>query len=119
MFSEERSQGRSRKSIPERPVAFTAVNVTDQADVGINQNILFEQVVLNEGNAFHPHTGVFTAPVSGIYCFQAMVMARPQHHPFHATITHDGVDIVKMAGQEGYEQLLSAFKLGMIFGLEM
>jgi len=84
-------------------VAFTAVKVADQTDVGNNQNILFEKVVLNEGNAFHPHTGVFTAPVSGVYCFQAMVMVRPQSQPFVASITHDGEDIVYTQGQNGYD----------------
>ena len=99
LLSEEISQVRSRRTIPEMPVAFTAVKVTDQTNVGINQNILFEQVVLNEGNAFHPHTGVFIAPRSGIYCFHASVMARPQTNPFHAAISHNGVDVVLMHGE--------------------
>ena len=84
-------------------VAFTAVKITDQTNVGNNQNILFEKVVLNEGNAFHPHTGVFTAPRSGIYCFHTSVTARPQTHPFVASITHEGVDIVYTEGQNGYD----------------
>jgi len=89
-------------------VAFTAARLNDQTNVGINQNILFEKVVLNEGNAFHPLTGVFTAPVSGIYCFHASIMARPQTHPFHASITHEGVDIVRMDGENGYDHSTGA-----------
>jgi len=46
---------------------------------------------------------VFIAPKSGIYCFHASVIARSQTHPFHTAISHDGVDVVLMNGDnDGY-----------------
>ena len=37
--------------------------------LGANQDIVFENVVTNIGNAYHPHHGIFTAPVDGVYVF--------------------------------------------------
>ena len=39
------------------------------AHLGINHIIPFDKVLLNEGNAFNTHTGIFHCPQSGVYLF--------------------------------------------------
>lgn len=50
-------------------VAFTAVLSQHQQHLSIRQKVLFDRVLLNEGNGYSRHTGAFTAPVAGIYLF--------------------------------------------------
>ena len=54
----------------EGPVAFTAaLSARVVEHVGLNETIQFDTVLTNIGNGFDNTTGVFTAPVSGIYMF--------------------------------------------------
>ena len=50
-------------------VAFTAYLDKSLSHLGINHPIPFDKVMLNEGNAFNPHTGMFQCPQSGVYLF--------------------------------------------------
>jgi len=52
-------------------VAFSASFSQDTTPVNIGQNkpIPFSHVSTNTGNGYNPHTGIFTAPVSGLYAF--------------------------------------------------
>ena len=51
-------------------VAFTAYfNESGPINIGDSSPIPFGHVSLNAGNGYDPHTGVFTAPVSGAYLF--------------------------------------------------
>ena len=83
----------------EVPIAFHATNdpgVTTQ--VGKNQNIIFEDIHINAGNAFHVLHGLFIAPRSGIYLFSASVMGHPNSPGVHATIMKNGNSLVNIYG---------------------
>ncbi|XP_053383718.1 complement C1q-like protein 4 [Mercenaria mercenaria] len=49
--------------------AFSAVLTRSLRNLGIQQVIKFDRVLLNDGNCYETHTGMFTAPVAGRYLF--------------------------------------------------
>ena len=56
--------------------AFFAVVAKDQLEhLGVNQNVIFERVITNLGNAYSPHHGVFIAPRSGLYLFSVSILS--------------------------------------------
>jgi len=63
----------------EGPVAFFATLTSHVTHAGRNQTIAFDRVVTNVGNAYNPHVGVVTAPVSGIYVFSVSLLSYPGH----------------------------------------
>ena len=85
----------------EGPVAFTAIKVGNQDNIGINQNILFDHVELNEGNGFHVNQGVFIAPTTGIYVFSFTIMRHPMNSYMHADLMLNGRIIAKAHGAPG------------------
>ena len=48
-------------------VAFSAYLGHDVSGMGIGHTIKCDQILLNDGNAYNPFTGAFTAPASGVY----------------------------------------------------
>ncbi|XP_045211185.2 heavy metal-binding protein HIP-like [Mercenaria mercenaria] len=59
-------------------VAFTAFLDHEITNLGPDHTIQFGAVELNEGGAYSNHTGVFTAPVDGVYLFSFAV---EDYHP--------------------------------------
>ena len=56
--------------IQDATVAFTAVvSKFDVENLGAGQTITFDKIITNIGGAYHNSTGIFTAPVSGVYVF--------------------------------------------------
>lgn len=51
------------------PVAFQAYLRNVQTTPNGHQTIIFDNVELNVGNGYHPTSGVFIAPETGIYAF--------------------------------------------------
>lgn len=60
----------SRKKTP----AFSAV-LTHKQSASANDVIKFNKVYTNIGRGYNPSTGIFTAPIAGVYQFSAVVMS--------------------------------------------
>lgn len=58
------------RSVPVEPNAFYAyLSHHEAASSAVHHIIAFDKVITNVGNAYHPHTGAFIAPRSGLYVF--------------------------------------------------
>ncbi|XP_053403077.1 b(0,+)-type amino acid transporter 1-like [Mercenaria mercenaria] len=62
-------QNRIRRSIVGTNVAFFASITNSIHHLGKDQDIVFDHVVTNIGNAYNQHHGTFVAPVGGTYVF--------------------------------------------------
>ena len=58
--------------------AFFAVLSADVTFEEAFQKIIFDDVLLNEGGHYNSSTGIYTAPITGIYQFFAFIMANPE-----------------------------------------
>ena len=64
-------------------VAFTAIlTPSDLTGLGSGQAIRYDYVITNVGNAYHSTTGIFTAPVSGVYVFNYAILISPDESEF-------------------------------------
>ncbi|XP_043963021.1 complement C1q-like protein 2 [Gambusia affinis] len=50
---------------------------TTKGPVGADETLKFEKVITNIGNGYDPATGIFTAPVTGLYYIRATGIAGP------------------------------------------
>lgn len=85
---------------PEIPVAFHAVMaIHDKAHIGINQHIVFEDELLNLGNAYHKLHGTFIAPISGIYVFSVSIMTSVDPYPeVQASVMKNTTELARVFG---------------------
>ncbi|OWF36043.1 complement C1q subcomponent subunit B-like isoform X2 [Mizuhopecten yessoensis] len=56
-------------------VAFTATRLGNLTNIPIYHTIVFEQVGVNEHNAYNSNTGVFTCPYDGLYEFASTIVS--------------------------------------------
>lgn len=75
-----------RKRENEKDVAFFSVITSHLFHMGVNQNIVFDRVITNVGNAYNNHAGDFRAPVDGTYVFSVTLMAYSTHSSHYSLV---------------------------------
>ncbi|XP_052765695.1 complement C1q tumor necrosis factor-related protein 3-like [Mya arenaria] len=117
---EHRSQKRLVFSQPEMPVAFSAFKNADLGSVNANQNIVFDSILINEGNGYHSNHGLFIAPQSGIYFFTITLLHPNQPNPVHAEVIHNGNVIARLHSEsKQYEQTSQSLIVNVNTGEEI
>ncbi|XP_045209284.2 cerebellin-1-like [Mercenaria mercenaria] len=82
--------GIQKRQIPaDGRVAFTAGLSAQIPNLGSHHTVIFDSVVTNIGNAYHPNSGVFIAPYKGAYVFNVK-MKVPPRHKLHLQLVVDG-----------------------------
>ena len=62
----------------ESPLGFTAYVDHDVQHLGVDQTIIFNRVLFNDGGAYNNASGIFICPVNGVYLFFFEVGSRDQ-----------------------------------------
>jgi len=75
-------------------VAFNAHTVVDTSPAK-DQVYVFSQTVFNHGDGYNNATGVFTAPVSGVYVLTVHLCSLPNKYSHIAFVKSGGSEIVK------------------------
>jgi len=75
-------------------VAFNAHTVVDTTPAK-GQVYVFSQTFFNHGDGYNNGTGVFTAPVSGVYMFTVHLCSLPNKYVFFAIVKTGWNEIVK------------------------
>ncbi|KAH3889178.1 uncharacterized protein LOC127850121 [Dreissena polymorpha] len=101
----------ARRGIIASPVAFTAVKVISQDNIGVNQNIQFENVVLNDGGGFHANHGIFIAPVGGYYLFTTSFLHSPGPIDIRVGLMHNGRLMAKVSGSMDQSSMTLVLKI--------
>ncbi|XP_045187600.2 uncharacterized protein LOC123545333 [Mercenaria mercenaria] len=76
-------------------VAFYVALSTDIAGLGDSEEIPFDQVILNEGEAFDPVFHRFVCPKSGVYMFRSALMSKANSH-IETEVVKDGTPVFRM-----------------------
>ena len=74
-------------------VAFSARMSATHVNVGTNAPFLFDVVVTNIGGAYNNKSGVFVAPLDGVYVFYFMMVNDGEAPTIHAAIEKDGTSL--------------------------
>lgn len=61
--------------------------------LGSSQIVVFDQVITNIGQAYNPHTGIFTAPNDGIYFFACTFLRPPTATQLHLQMVQNSTEI--------------------------
>jgi hypothetical protein len=92
-------------------IAFTAgVSVDNLHNFGIHQTIIFDRVITNIGNAYHPHTGIFNVPVKGAYAITLTMTVEPDKVQWLELVVDGGSTYYISAGQADARDYASTTK---------
>ncbi|KAL4237337.1 hypothetical protein ACF0H5_002055 [Mactra antiquata] len=89
---------RKRQSLSTTVAFFATITQRFEANLGIHQNLIFEDVLTNIGNGYNNHHGVFIVPVSGIYLLTSSLLSRPGEEYF-AELVINGTPIARLNGR--------------------
>ncbi|XP_060561172.1 complement C1q tumor necrosis factor-related protein 5-like isoform X3 [Ruditapes philippinarum] len=64
------------------PIAFYAHHLKDLLPDTTDKILIFEKTFTNEGTGYDTSTGIFTAPVGGLYQFDVHTCAYPKKHTY-------------------------------------
>ena len=81
------------------PIKVTAFYAQlNKAQIGPSKHhpIVFDNVITNQNGAYSKFTGIFTAPVSGLYCFMYTTRVK-----CHTSTVHSSIEIVRNNDVEG------------------
>ena len=70
-------------------IAFQATLSKHLHNLKHQETVIFDKVLLNEGNAYNHRTGGFTAPVGGVYSFNWKTLTNAKTY-FVTEIVHNG-----------------------------
>ncbi|XP_045213902.2 uncharacterized protein LOC123564408 [Mercenaria mercenaria] len=80
-------------------VAFHAVTDYQQLfNLSLNQNIVFETVLLNLASAYDNNRGVFVAPTNGLYLFSTSVLSYDRDKVIYVDLVKSGTVLASMQG---------------------
>ena len=80
------------------PIAFSAfMSRTQQID--LHQDIIFDRVITNVGEAYNAHSGHFVAPRSGMFIFYVVLTNTPGHAA-SAQLLHNGRMITQVLADD-------------------
>nr|QCO31675.1 C1q [Sinonovacula constricta] len=80
-------------------VAFSAILQHNLDNLGDEQTLIFDDVLVNDGQGYNRQTGAFIAPTQGVYMFVFFIGQRG-HNQIFVHLTKNGQAIVE-AGSEG------------------
>ncbi|KAK3106152.1 hypothetical protein FSP39_013775 [Pinctada imbricata] len=75
-------------------VAFYAYMSSPMKNVGEHHTLIFDHAVTNVGNHYHPNSGVFIAPTSGLYAFSWSIRIRVgEYHDIDLAVNGKSVGV--------------------------
>ncbi|XP_053372691.1 uncharacterized protein LOC128546317 [Mercenaria mercenaria] len=90
MENQKNSLNEFRENMKKPSVAFYANHVTDLA-LRTDKIIVFDTTITNEGSGYDASTGIFTAPVGGLYQFTTHVCVHNGKHSFIGLVVEGNV----------------------------
>ena len=117
-----KSASEVRRYVPNTVAFFATVNlIPSNQHLGLHQNIVFEDVVTNIGNAYNNHHGVFIAPVSGLYLITTSLLSSPNIEVW-AEVVANGTVIARLDARgtdgrhgNGAQTMIISLKKGEVF----
>ncbi|KAL3848260.1 hypothetical protein ACJMK2_019129 [Sinanodonta woodiana] len=98
-----------KKQVQDGQVAFHAkVSLFDLENLGMHHTIIFDSVVTNIGAGYHAHTGIFIAPVHGLYVFHVTAMSSPRKDQFLELVKDGNVIQYVYPDADGATDFMSA-----------